>query len=163
MFSFVQCGIILGSLVLYLNSLMTKLCCHQLIKASLIARRRNYEVLGRSCFQFFCVSCSIHFHFCSIWCYGTIRQTMGWSLYNWLPYGLLYSLSCRLGRPGTWNIGYTGLRLFSLLVKNIPDDNSESLGNFTTEFVAWHREFEPDVYRISSHLFTSGTKGNINI
>ena len=36
----------MGTLVLYLNSVMTKICCHQLIKASLIARRRNYEVLG---------------------------------------------------------------------------------------------------------------------
>ena len=42
----IQCGIILGSIILYLNSIMTKLCCHQLIKSSLIARRRNYEVLG---------------------------------------------------------------------------------------------------------------------
>nr|CAG4637081.1 EOG090X07NA [Ceriodaphnia reticulata] len=40
------CGIILGSIILYLNSVMTKLCCHQLIKSSLISRRRNYEVLG---------------------------------------------------------------------------------------------------------------------
>lgn len=45
-FCFKQCGIILGSIILYLNSCLTKLCCHQLIKASLIARRRNYEVLA---------------------------------------------------------------------------------------------------------------------
>ncbi|XP_046643516.1 putative sodium-coupled neutral amino acid transporter 10 isoform X1 [Daphnia pulicaria] len=45
-FCFKQCGIILGSIILYLNSIMTKLCCHQLVKSSLISRRRNYEVLA---------------------------------------------------------------------------------------------------------------------
>jgi len=45
-FCFKQCGIILGSIMLYLNSVMTKLCCHQLIKSSLIARRRSYEMLA---------------------------------------------------------------------------------------------------------------------
>jgi len=45
-FCFKQCGIILGSIILYLNSIMTKICCHQLIKGSLIARRRSYEMLA---------------------------------------------------------------------------------------------------------------------
>ncbi|XP_057369669.1 putative sodium-coupled neutral amino acid transporter 10 isoform X3 [Daphnia carinata] len=45
-FCFKQCGIILGSIILYLNSIMTKLCCHQLVKSSLISRRRNYEILA---------------------------------------------------------------------------------------------------------------------
>lgn len=45
-FCFKQCGIILRSIILYLNSIMTKLCCHQLVKSSLISRRRNYEILA---------------------------------------------------------------------------------------------------------------------
>ena len=35
---------------------MTKLCCHQLVKSSLISRRRNYEVLGN-------VNAKVHFDF----------------------------------------------------------------------------------------------------
>ncbi|KAG8227486.1 hypothetical protein J437_LFUL002375 [Ladona fulva] len=45
-FCFKQCGIILSILVLFLSSIMTRLACHFLLKAAVLARRRNYEFLG---------------------------------------------------------------------------------------------------------------------
>ncbi|XP_046398662.1 putative sodium-coupled neutral amino acid transporter 10 [Ischnura elegans] len=45
-FCFKQCGIILSILVLFLSSIMTRLACHFLLKAAVLARRRNYEFLA---------------------------------------------------------------------------------------------------------------------
>jgi len=42
-----QCGIILSILMLLLSSFLSRLACHFLLKAALMARRRNFEFLGK--------------------------------------------------------------------------------------------------------------------
>ena len=44
---FSQCGVVLATLVLLLAGAMVKLTCHFLLKAAILARRRNYELLGK--------------------------------------------------------------------------------------------------------------------
>ncbi|KAL1505210.1 hypothetical protein ABEB36_004824 [Hypothenemus hampei] len=45
-YCFKQCGIILSIFILLLSSLISRLSCHFLIKASIIARRKNFEYLA---------------------------------------------------------------------------------------------------------------------
>ena len=45
-FCFKQCGIVLATLMILLSGVVVKVSCHFMIKAALIARRRNYELLG---------------------------------------------------------------------------------------------------------------------
>ncbi|KAF4528647.1 hypothetical protein B566_EDAN017224 [Ephemera danica] len=45
-YCFKQCGIILSILMLVLSSIITRLCCHFLVKSATIARRRTYEFLA---------------------------------------------------------------------------------------------------------------------
>jgi len=42
-----QCGIILSILMLLLSSFLSRLACHFLLKAAIMARRRNFEFLGK--------------------------------------------------------------------------------------------------------------------
>jgi ABC-type transport system involved in cytochrome bd biosynthesis fused ATPase/permease subunit len=42
-----QCGIILSILMLVLSSFLSRLACHFLLKAAIMARRRNFEFLGK--------------------------------------------------------------------------------------------------------------------
>ena len=52
-FCFKQCGIVLATLMILLSGVVVKLSCHFMVKAALIARRRNYELLGmfKGCFN----------------------------------------------------------------------------------------------------------------
>lgn len=43
---FIQCGIILATLMLILSAVITRTVCYFLLKAGTITRRRNYEMLG---------------------------------------------------------------------------------------------------------------------
>lgn len=45
-FCFKQCGIILSILMLLLSSFLSRLACHFLLKAAIMARRRNFEFLA---------------------------------------------------------------------------------------------------------------------
>ena len=45
-FCFKQCGIVLATIMIILSGIVVKVSCHFMIKAALIARRRNYELLG---------------------------------------------------------------------------------------------------------------------
>ena len=45
-FCFKQCGIVLAILMIFLSGIVVKLSCHFMVKSALIARRRNYELLG---------------------------------------------------------------------------------------------------------------------
>jgi hypothetical protein len=45
-FCFKQCGIFLAILLLVMSGIVVRICCHLLIKSAMIARRRNYELLG---------------------------------------------------------------------------------------------------------------------
>ncbi|XP_021928543.1 putative sodium-coupled neutral amino acid transporter 10 [Zootermopsis nevadensis] len=45
-FCFKQCGIILSVLMLLLSSFLSRLACHFLLKAAIMARRRNFEFLA---------------------------------------------------------------------------------------------------------------------
>ncbi|CAB3376470.1 Hypothetical predicted protein [Cloeon dipterum] len=45
-FCFKQCGIILSVLLLLFSNIITRCCCHFLIKSAHLARRRNYEFLA---------------------------------------------------------------------------------------------------------------------
>ncbi len=43
-----QCGVVLATLLLLLAGAIVKLTCHFLLKSAILARRRNYELLGRT-------------------------------------------------------------------------------------------------------------------
>ncbi|KAM7342470.1 uncharacterized protein ACRADG_009901 isoform 1-T3 [Cochliomyia hominivorax] len=45
-FCFQKCGIILAILLLVLSNWITRICCHYLIKTSLLTRRKSFEFLG---------------------------------------------------------------------------------------------------------------------
>ncbi|KAI8128687.1 hypothetical protein FF38_00310 [Lucilia cuprina] len=45
-FCFQKCGIILAILLLILSNWITRVCCHYLIKTSLLTRRKSFEFLG---------------------------------------------------------------------------------------------------------------------
>ncbi|CAO1359164.1 unnamed protein product [Diamesa tonsa] len=45
-YCFKKCGVILAILLIVSSSIITRLCCHYLIKASIVTRRRNFESLG---------------------------------------------------------------------------------------------------------------------
>ena len=51
-FCFKQCGIVLAILMIFLSGIVVKLSCHFMVKSALIARRRNYELLGMYQFLF---------------------------------------------------------------------------------------------------------------
>ena len=42
-----QCGIVLAVLMLYLSGLLVKATSYFLLKSAIMARRRNYETLGK--------------------------------------------------------------------------------------------------------------------
>lgn len=46
LFLFLQCGIVLASLMLIVSSIMSRLACYYLLKSAIFARRRNFEILG---------------------------------------------------------------------------------------------------------------------
>ncbi|TMW41640.1 hypothetical protein DOY81_013280 [Sarcophaga bullata] len=45
-FCFQKCGIVLAILLLVLSNWITRICCHYLIKTSLLTRRKSFEFLG---------------------------------------------------------------------------------------------------------------------
>ncbi|XP_067630642.1 putative sodium-coupled neutral amino acid transporter 10 isoform X2 [Eurosta solidaginis] len=45
-FCFQKCGIILSVLLLIISNWITRICCHYLIKSSLLTRRKSFEMLG---------------------------------------------------------------------------------------------------------------------
>ncbi|XP_072947211.1 uncharacterized protein [Epargyreus clarus] len=45
-FCFQQCGVLLATLILVLMGLVSRLCCHFLLKSAIITRRRNFEFLA---------------------------------------------------------------------------------------------------------------------
>uniref|UniRef100_A0A1I8PLK5 Amino acid transporter transmembrane domain-containing protein n=2 Tax=Stomoxys calcitrans TaxID=35570 RepID=A0A1I8PLK5_STOCA len=45
-FCFLKCGIILSILLLVVSNWITRICCHYLIKTSLLTRRKSFELLG---------------------------------------------------------------------------------------------------------------------
>ncbi|XP_039955586.1 putative sodium-coupled neutral amino acid transporter 10 isoform X1 [Bactrocera tryoni] len=45
-FCFQKCGIVLSVLLLIISNWITRICCHYLIKSSLLTRRRSFEFLG---------------------------------------------------------------------------------------------------------------------
>ncbi|KAI9583551.1 hypothetical protein GQX74_005299 [Glossina fuscipes] len=45
-FCFQKCGILLSILLLIINNWTTRICCHYLIKSSLLTRRKSFEFLG---------------------------------------------------------------------------------------------------------------------
>uniref|UniRef100_A0A1B0AB19 Amino acid transporter transmembrane domain-containing protein n=1 Tax=Glossina pallidipes TaxID=7398 RepID=A0A1B0AB19_GLOPL len=45
-FCFQKCGILLSILLLIINNWATRICCHYLIKSSLLTRRKSFEFLG---------------------------------------------------------------------------------------------------------------------
>ncbi|KAJ8713317.1 hypothetical protein PYW07_013687 [Mythimna separata] len=45
-FCFQQCGVFLATLILLFMGLISRLCCHFLLKSALLARRRNFEFLA---------------------------------------------------------------------------------------------------------------------
>ncbi|ALC41671.1 CG30394 [Drosophila busckii] len=49
-FCFQKCGIILSILLLILSNWITRVCCHYLIKTSLLTRRKSFELLGLHAF-----------------------------------------------------------------------------------------------------------------
>ncbi|EDW01097.1 GH21245 [Drosophila grimshawi] len=49
-FCFQKCGIILSILLLILSNWITRVCCHYLIKTSLLTRRKSFEMLGLHAF-----------------------------------------------------------------------------------------------------------------
>ncbi|XP_068144516.1 LOW QUALITY PROTEIN: putative sodium-coupled neutral amino acid transporter 10 [Drosophila tropicalis] len=49
-FCFQKCGIILSILLLILSNGITRICCHYLIKTSLLTRRKSFELLGLHAF-----------------------------------------------------------------------------------------------------------------
>ena len=54
---FFQCGLLLATLILLFMGLISRLCCHFLLKSAILARRRNFEFLGNVYFilkPYFC-------------------------------------------------------------------------------------------------------------
>ncbi|XP_017019903.1 putative sodium-coupled neutral amino acid transporter 10 [Drosophila kikkawai] len=49
-FCFQKCGIVLSILLLVLSNGITRVCCHYLIKTSLLTRRKSFELLGLHAF-----------------------------------------------------------------------------------------------------------------
>ncbi|KAH8331607.1 hypothetical protein KR074_007896 [Drosophila pseudoananassae] len=49
-FCFQKCGIILSIVLLILSNWITRVCCHYLIKTSLLTRRKSFELLGLHAF-----------------------------------------------------------------------------------------------------------------
>ncbi|XP_064544044.1 putative sodium-coupled neutral amino acid transporter 10 isoform X2 [Drosophila montana] len=49
-FCFQKCGIILSIVLLVLSNWITRICCHYLIKTSLLTRRKSFEMLGLHAF-----------------------------------------------------------------------------------------------------------------
>ncbi|EDW09493.2 uncharacterized protein Dmoj_GI20533 [Drosophila mojavensis] len=49
-FCFQKCGIILSIVLLILSNWITRICCHYLIKTSLLTRRKSFEMLGLHAF-----------------------------------------------------------------------------------------------------------------
>ncbi|KAH8266267.1 hypothetical protein KR038_004158 [Drosophila bunnanda] len=49
-FCFQKCGILLSILLLVLSNGITRVCCHYLIKTSLLTRRKSFELLGLHAF-----------------------------------------------------------------------------------------------------------------
>ncbi|XP_017007891.2 putative sodium-coupled neutral amino acid transporter 10 [Drosophila takahashii] len=49
-FCFQKCGILLSILLLVLSNGITRVCCHYLIKTSLLTRRKSFEMLGLHAF-----------------------------------------------------------------------------------------------------------------
>ncbi|XP_030557901.1 putative sodium-coupled neutral amino acid transporter 10 [Drosophila novamexicana] len=49
-FCFQKCGIILSIVLLVLSNWITRVCCHYLIKTSLLTRRKSFEMLGLHAF-----------------------------------------------------------------------------------------------------------------
>lgn len=49
-FCFQKCGVILSILLLILSNWITRICCHYLIKTSLLTRRKSFELLGLHAF-----------------------------------------------------------------------------------------------------------------
>ncbi|XP_034479825.1 putative sodium-coupled neutral amino acid transporter 10 [Drosophila innubila] len=49
-FCFQKCGIILSIVLLVLSNWITRICCHYLIKTSLLTRRKSFELLGLHAF-----------------------------------------------------------------------------------------------------------------
>ncbi|KMY95524.1 putative sodium-coupled neutral amino acid transporter 10 [Drosophila simulans] len=49
-FCFQKCGILLSIVLLVLSNGITRVCCHYLIKTSLLTRRRSFEMLGLHAF-----------------------------------------------------------------------------------------------------------------
>ncbi|XP_030388078.1 putative sodium-coupled neutral amino acid transporter 10 isoform X2 [Scaptodrosophila lebanonensis] len=49
-FCFQKCGIILSIVLLVLSNWITRVCCHYLIKTSLLTRRKSFELLGLHAF-----------------------------------------------------------------------------------------------------------------
>jgi len=49
-FCFQKCGILLSIVLLVLSNGITRVCCHYLIKTSLLTRRKSFEMLGLHAF-----------------------------------------------------------------------------------------------------------------
>ncbi|XP_001360441.3 putative sodium-coupled neutral amino acid transporter 10 [Drosophila pseudoobscura] len=49
-FCFQKCGIVLSIILLVLSNVITRVCCHYLIKTSLLTRRKSFELLGLHAF-----------------------------------------------------------------------------------------------------------------
>ncbi|XP_022230159.2 putative sodium-coupled neutral amino acid transporter 10 [Drosophila obscura] len=49
-FCFQKCGIVLSIILLLLSNVITRVCCHYLIKTSLLTRRKSFELLGLHAF-----------------------------------------------------------------------------------------------------------------
>ncbi|KAH8413743.1 hypothetical protein KR222_006178 [Zaprionus bogoriensis] len=49
-FCFQKCGIVLSIVLLILSNWITRVCCHYLIKTSLLTRRKSFELLGLHAF-----------------------------------------------------------------------------------------------------------------
>ncbi|XP_016990757.2 putative sodium-coupled neutral amino acid transporter 10 [Drosophila rhopaloa] len=49
-FCFQKCGILLSIVLLVLSNAITRVCCHYLIKTSLLTRRKSFEMLGLHAF-----------------------------------------------------------------------------------------------------------------
>ena len=59
-FCFKQCGIVLATLMILFSGFVVKISCHFMVKAALIARRRNYELLGMFISCYYVLDCVHH-------------------------------------------------------------------------------------------------------